>query len=754
MTQESPPPEPSPEKPPFSEQIADLVLKVLKPGGVTCGGIGAFWFLFADSDVPKAIASALIGVGLSYAAKLLEPIHQGNQRRLVSAGKAIDAGFDAITGSVIAAASGFENKYLLCQASDCETVRSDGIRQHEGLFTPLLKEVFVPLALDTNANLPGYKALPGEEFTREEQNIWQFLAKVRTLPPFRQMIILAWGGSGKTTLLKHIAYRYGIKEPLHSAPQFIPVLLILRKYRDMLAQDKPLGLPELITHHHIPSLPGAADLQIPAHWAKEMLKRGNAIVMLDGFDEVPKDKRPAVSRWINEQMRQYSKSVFIVTSRPKAYRDQDVTDRLDLSTPLWIKDFGVKQRQDFVEQWYLCQERYASGGRDTPDVRKAANQAATRLLAEIEARPELKALAKNPLLLNMVVAFHRRCPGADLPKRRVELYQEICRLQLRDRPKARTLETLLTQCDAQTILQQVALAMMQNRMERIPRTSLLKGLTKLLKQQGEEIPASDFLDQVADISELLIQQEDEYEFAHLSFQEYLAATQIAQTKQESLLHSKLGDDWWKPTIRLYAAQVNPTTLIREAMRQGEIDLAYACLQETTKRLDPTLQAELQTLQQTITTSRYQQLETYLSTGQWQAADQETYRLMITTVGKEEGQYFDREDLLNFPCEELRTIDRLWVKYSQGKFGFSVQKQIYLECGGQPDGNYPGDKIWKEFGDRVGWRVKGEWISYSDITFDTKAPSGYLPCSVIRGVVMVGIVGVGGGGATLLSHRDL
>lgn len=37
-------------KPLLNEQIADLVLKVIKPGGVTCGGIGAFWFLFAQKS--------------------------------------------------------------------------------------------------------------------------------------------------------------------------------------------------------------------------------------------------------------------------------------------------------------------------------------------------------------------------------------------------------------------------------------------------------------------------------------------------------------------------------------------------------------------------------------------------------------------------------------------------------------------------------------------------------------------------------
>jgi len=82
--------------------------------------------------------------------------------------------------------------------------------------------------------------------------------------------------------------------------------------------------------------------------------------------------------------------------------------------------------------------------------------------------------------------------------------------------------------------------------------------------------------------------------------------------------------------------------------------------------------------------------------------------------------------LNFPCTDLRTIDRLWVKYSNGRFGFSVQKKIYLEVGGVLDGKFYAGKAFNKFGDRVGWKVKGSWISYTEVTFDTIAPVGHLP----------------------------
>lgn len=115
--------------------------------------------------------------------------------------------------------------------------------------------------------------------------------------------------------------------------------------------------------------------------------------------------------------------------------------------------------------------------------------------------------------------------------------------------------------------------------------------------------------------------------------------------------------------------------------------------------------------------RYADLEGYLQNGEWKKADKETYRLMITEVGKKEGQWFDSEDLLNFPFEPLKTIDGLWVCYSEGRFGFSVQKKIYEEkCGGISNGKYDSKALLK-FLDEVGWK---------ELRYDILSPKGHLP----------------------------
>ncbi len=126
---------------------------------------------------------------------------------------------------------------------------------------------------------------------------------------------------------------------------------------------------------------------------------------------------------------------------------------------------------------------------------------------------------------------------------------------------------------------------------------------------------------------------------------------------------------------------------------------------------------------------YTKLRNFLKAGQWKEADYETYLVMLKVVYRTEGEWIRNEELLYFPSTDLRTIDCLWVKYSNGRFGFSVQKKIYLGVGGRSDGKYD-EEVWNKFGDHVGWRkaqsIDRNWIDYSEVTFATTAPKGHLP----------------------------
>ncbi|MBK1988405.1 GUN4 domain-containing protein [Sphaerospermopsis aphanizomenoides BCCUSP55] len=120
---------------------------------------------------------------------------------------------------------------------------------------------------------------------------------------------------------------------------------------------------------------------------------------------------------------------------------------------------------------------------------------------------------------------------------------------------------------------------------------------------------------------------------------------------------------------------------------------------------------------------YTKLRDFLAAGMWKYADEETKRVMLLVAEREEKGWLDNESVDKFPCEDLRTIDQLWVKYSNGKFGFSVQKRIYQSLGGTRDDNR---EVWKKFGEEVGWRKGGEWLYCDEMIFDATAPKGHLP----------------------------
>lgn len=142
---------------------------------------------------------------------------------------------------------------------------------------------------------------------------------------------------------------------------------------------------------------------------------------------------------------------------------------------------------------------------------------------------------------------------------------------------------------------------------------------------------------------------------------------------------------------------------------------------------------------------YTRLRDLLAAGKWKEADEETLKVMLKAARQEKEGWFTKESIENFPCDDLRTIDQLWVKYSQGRFGFSVQKKIWLEVGGKVDWETE-----RKLGDRVGWLkggnwLDGVWLNYDDLTFNLKAQSGHLPWWCGVRVRVFGVVWGGGWG---------
>jgi hypothetical protein len=118
----------------------------------------------------------------------------------------------------------------------------------------------------------------------------------------------------------------------------------------------------------------------------------------------------------------------------------------------------------------------------------------------------------------------------------------------------------------------------------------------------------------------------------------------------------------------------------------------------------------------------------------QQAFQEADRLTLANLCELAGEramarkwvYFT--EVQEFPLIDIQTIDRLWLIYSEGKFGFSVQRRLWLSLG----------KNWERLWPRLGWKEENLWTRYPNgFTWDLSAPDGHLPLSnQLRGVRMM------------------
>ncbi|MEM1168471.1 MAG: serine/threonine-protein kinase [Cyanobacteria bacterium P01_H01_bin.35] len=119
---------------------------------------------------------------------------------------------------------------------------------------------------------------------------------------------------------------------------------------------------------------------------------------------------------------------------------------------------------------------------------------------------------------------------------------------------------------------------------------------------------------------------------------------------------------------------------------------------------------------------YGKLQYLLAVQKWQEADMETWGVLCEGLGKRRKSYLFQGDIDNLPCEDLLTIDRLWVKYSRGKFGFSVQKQIYETV----------DEDYGKFCSQVGWLTYNLHFRDRGFKFINWAPVGHLPSRIWSG----------------------
>ena len=136
---------------------------------------------------------------------------------------------------------------------------------------------------------------------------------------------------------------------------------------------------------------------------------------------------------------------------------------------------------------------------------------------------------------------------------------------------------------------------------------------------------------------------------------------------------------------------------------------------------------------------YSPLQRYLLNESYEDADRFTSSKLRELAGEKAVKrgyiYFSEVD--SIPVIDLSTLNKLWIVYSRGKFGFTVQAKILASVGGRYD------RLWP----RIGWKKDGIWTRYPKaFNWSIEAPNGHMPLvNQLRGVRLMD---------ALLNHQAL
>ena len=418
----------------------------------------------------------------------------------------------------------------------------DKLREKSDVIMVELPEIFVPLYANPpeKAETKRRAKQPAGPEERSEPKDLEDLAAA-----YDRLLIEGPPGSGKTTLIKHLAYTMihgGCPEGLAG---MLPVLVFLKDLKDLGAAASPKrsgngAAAENILARYFEKTKNGLDVER----VKAFCSAGKALLLLDGLDEIDAGLRETVANAFADFSAGSVRPKILLTGRPHGVDDAVVKrfgDRHVRILPL-----ALPQREEFITKWF----RYAhSPGSETGE------RTAQAMIGEIRTHPGVEKLIDNPLMLTAVCILYH--DGRELPGQRAELYRKIVTNLLFRRFREESERV-------HAFLKNLSFSMFNDGSRGIDRQPAIEILGREYPRKDAESPETyrrrieAIFDEVEPNCGLLTLQDGQYNFRHLTLQEFLAATAIVdkETDYAHAIAPHWGDERYGELIQLYVGYLS------------------------------------------------------------------------------------------------------------------------------------------------------------------------------------------------------
>lgn len=383
----------------------------------------------------------------------------------------------------------------------------------------------------------------------------------------RCLAITGEPGSGKTTFLRYIARKYIVdeKEPL-------PILLRLSDVFDH-AKSKSEALTPNIFIDFCLELSSRENLNLDKDDLLRKIGAGEILWLLDSLDELPTDEiRENMVEVIDRATQRWDKCGFALTSRPLPVRSKSIPIQF---TRVEIDPWTETEIGSFLQAWTSLLYYDV-----TEEMRR---RHWGNLLTTIMERPDLRSLAKNAVMVTAIAVVHYN--DKRLPEGRAALLQALLDWLIHAKNRAYGAK-YITPKFIEDKYREIALAMLEapeGRKRRVGRLWAAEIIANYFDGGIQE--ALEFLSREEAETGILVRRgEGDLEFWHLSFQEYLAAKEIAGKTDDpnkgwwAKVKSNLDKTSWKEVLLFIPACLNQ-------LGSDRVDLFFERLGESSLKAD-------------------------------------------------------------------------------------------------------------------------------------------------------------------------
>ncbi len=375
-----------------------------------------------------------------------------------------------------------------------------------------------------------------------------------------KLIVLGKLGAGKTTFLKHIAIQCSLGT---LQADKVPIFITLKDFAE--TEHSP-SLLEYIKSEFAGY--GVSDPQV----AEQIFCHGQALVLLDGLDEVRETDCYRVMHEVRNFSQKYHTNHFVLTCR---IATREYT--LEQFTEVEVADFDRAQIASFASKWFILKDPAKS----------------STFIQKLQQNRPIQELATNPLLLTLLCLMFEE--SADFPSNRSELYKEGLNVLLRKWDAKRNIEReqvykKLSVQHKEDLLGQIALMTFQRgdyffRQKELEQhiADYIRNLPGISTQaEGLQLDSEAVLKSIEAQHGLLVERaRGIYSFSHLTFHEYFAAKEIVASSDPQALEaalkqltSRITDKRWREVFLLSVGMLGNADYLLQLMKQ-QIDLLLA-----------------------------------------------------------------------------------------------------------------------------------------------------------------------------------